>query len=55
MFWEKYVQSKINKEFLGLYKFLADPYPDGPNKYLEQVESNVARIRRELAARPAVP
>jgi hypothetical protein len=51
MFWEKYVQSKINREFLGLYRFLNEPYPDGPNPYLARIEANVARIRRELAAR----
>jgi hypothetical protein len=53
MFWEKYVQSKINKEFLGLFHFLSDPYPDGPNDYIDRIEANVGRIRRELAARPA--
>jgi hypothetical protein len=48
LFWEKYVQPKINREFLGLYRFLNDPYPDGPNPYVERIEANVARIRREL-------
>jgi hypothetical protein len=49
LFWGKYVQNKINREFLGLYRFLNEPYPDGPNAYVEQIEANVARIRRELA------
>ncbi len=49
LFWEKYVQNKISKDFLGLYRFLSDPYPDGPNPYMEKIEANVARIRRELA------
>jgi hypothetical protein len=51
LFWEKYVQSKIKRDFLGLYRFLSEPYPDGPNPYLEQIEANVTRIRRELASR----
>jgi hypothetical protein len=51
LFWEKYVQSKINREFIGLYRFLSDPYPDGPNAYLVQIEANIARLRRELASR----
>jgi hypothetical protein len=51
LFWEKYVQSKISREFLGLYRFLSQPYPDGPNFYVDQIEANVARIRRELAGR----
>ncbi len=54
MFWEKYVQSKINREFLGLYRFLNEPYPDGPNAYVDLIEANVARIRRELAARASL-
>jgi len=51
LFWENYVQKKIKGEFLGLYRFLNDPYPDGPNFYIDRIESNVARLRRELAAR----
>jgi hypothetical protein len=52
LFWEKYVKSKIEKEFLGLYRFLSEPYPDGPNPYMKEIEANVARIQRELANRP---
>jgi hypothetical protein len=51
LFWEKYVKTKIEREFLGLYRFLNDPYPDGPNPYMRQIEANIARLRRELAAR----
>jgi hypothetical protein len=51
LFWEKYVQTKIDREFLGLYRFLNDPNPDGPNPYMRQIEANIARLRRELAAR----
>jgi hypothetical protein len=52
-FWETYVQSKIEREFLGLYRFLADPYPDGHNSYLERIEVNMARLYRRLAGRAA--
>jgi hypothetical protein len=51
LFWENYVQKKIKGDFLGLYRFLNDPYPDGPNFYIDRIESNIARLRRELAAR----
>ena len=51
LFWENYVQSKINREFLGLHRFLNEPYPDGPNPYVERIEANMARLRRELANR----
>lgn len=48
-FWEKYVVPKINNDFQGLYRFLNDPYPDGPNYYLEQASANIARLRQELS------
>ncbi len=49
-FWERYVWPKINQDFRGLYRFLNDPYPDGPNWYVQQVEANLARLRLRLAA-----
>jgi hypothetical protein len=54
VFWEKYVKTKINRDFLGLYRALNDPYPDGPNPYIERIEANMARLRREMAARTRV-
>jgi hypothetical protein len=51
LFWENYVWNKINRDFLGLYRFLNDPYPDGPNDYIDRIKSNIARLRHELAAR----
>lgn len=51
-FWEKYVVPKIEKDFQGVYRFLADPYPDGPNTYLAAIEANIARTKR-LSAEPA--
>lgn len=52
-FWEKYVLPKIQKDFQGVYRFLNEPYPDGPNAYLAHIEANIERSRR-LAAEPAV-
>jgi hypothetical protein len=51
LFWENYVKTKINRDFLGLYRVLNNPYPDGPNPYIERIEANMARLRREMAAR----
>lgn len=51
MFWEKYVQPKLEREFLCLYRYLNDPYPEGPNPYMEKIEANVARLRRQLDLR----
>jgi hypothetical protein len=45
-FWENYVLPKANGDFLGLYTFLNDPYPDGPNDYLQRIEANMARLRQ---------
>jgi hypothetical protein len=47
-FWEKFVQVKLNRDFGGLYRFLNDPYPHGPNEYLDRVEANMARLRQRL-------
>jgi hypothetical protein len=44
-FWEKMVLPKLEKDFQGVYRFLNQPYPDGPNEYLEKVTVNLARLR----------
>jgi hypothetical protein len=44
-FWEKYVQIKLNRDFNGLYRFLNDPYPTGPNQYLQRIEANIKKLR----------
>jgi hypothetical protein len=47
LFWENYVRTKISREFLGVYRALNNPYPDGPNPYILRIEANIARLRRE--------
>ena len=47
-FWEDYVWPRINGDFLGVHRFLNDPYPDGPDPYLVQIERNLSRIRSQL-------
>ena len=49
-FWTKYVLPKIKNEFWGLYRFLNRPYPNGPNYYIQRVEANIEKVRRQLAA-----
>jgi hypothetical protein len=51
-FWEHYVVPKINHDFEKLYRFLNDPYPDGPNQYIERIEKNMARLRQRLGLLP---
>ena len=47
-FWQKMVLPKLEKECAGLYRYLAEPHPDGPNPYLLEVESNIAKIRQMI-------
>ena len=49
VFWEKFVQKKLEGDFAGLHRFLADPYPSGPNQYMDRIEANMARLRRRIA------
>lgn len=53
-FWSKYVLPKITNEFWGIHRFLNKPYPNGPNWYLQQVETNVQKLRQRLPATPMV-
>jgi hypothetical protein len=50
LFWQKFVQPKLESDFQAVYRFLARPYPHGPNPYLDAVERNIAEIKRRLAA-----
>lgn len=49
-FWANYVRPKIDRDFGSLHRFLCDPYPDGPNFYLEAVQANLTRLREKVAA-----
>jgi hypothetical protein len=44
-FWENFVRPKLNGEFGGVYRFLAQPYPGGENAYTLQIERNIQAIR----------
>lgn len=50
-FWQKYVLPKLEGDFQAVYRFLARPYPHGPNLYMEAVEKNMLTIER-LARAP---
>ncbi|MBI4661481.1 MAG: HD domain-containing protein [Verrucomicrobia bacterium] len=51
-FWSKYVMPRVERDFQGLYHYLNQPYPDGPNYYLKCIEANIDRVQRMLAATP---
>jgi hypothetical protein len=44
-FWRNYVIPKLDRDFEGLYRFLADPYPNGQNSYVQRIEANIAKIK----------
>lgn len=48
-FWEKYVRPKLDRDFDGLHHFLSEPYPAGPNFYLDRIEANMQKLQRRLA------
>lgn len=51
-FWKNFVKPKLEKDFLGLFRFLDRPYPNGRNVYLEKIEENISRLQRQLEACP---
>jgi hypothetical protein len=51
IFWKKFVQPKLESDYMAVYRFLASPYPHGPNPYLDAVEKNIAKIKRRFAAK----
>jgi hypothetical protein len=52
-FWEKYVKARITTDFKDLYLYLNNPYPDGPNFYVNRITANVDRLIRQRNGAPA--
>ncbi|HYD82751.1 MAG TPA: hypothetical protein VEA63_01840, partial [Opitutus sp.] len=48
-FWRKIVMPKLENDFEGAYRYLAEPYPNGRNAYIEGVERNIAIIEARIA------
>ena len=48
-FWTKFIRPKLETQLQSVYRFLARPYPDGRNVYLEAVERNIAIVRARIA------
>ena len=46
-FWDKFVKAKLVNDFEAVSRFLNDPYPSGPNAYIDRIEANIRRLRRD--------
>lgn len=53
-FWTGIVLPKLQGDFQAVYRYLADPYPNGRNAYLDAVEKNIATVAARIAARARV-
>lgn len=49
-FWHDFVLPKLEKEYRGVYRYLADPFPDGENPYLKAIERNLEIIEGRIRA-----
>lgn len=52
-FWEHYVFPKVSNDFGGLHRYLAEPFPDGSNGYLDAIRANLLRIERRFTVTAA--
>ena len=52
-FWEKFVRTKLDRDFCGVYQYLNQPYPSGSNYYVDRIEANIQRLRRQLTGETA--
>ena len=49
-FWDKYVKLKLDRDLGGSQRYLSQPYPDGPNFYMDKIESNMQRLRKVISS-----
>jgi len=47
LFWKTSVLPKLENDLLGLYRFLATPYPEGNSRYLAAIDRNIEAIAEE--------
>jgi hypothetical protein len=47
-FWEKYVKPKLDRDLGAPQRYLCQPWPDGPNFYMDKIEANIRRLREVL-------
>lgn len=44
-FWHKVVLPKLKRDYANAYQLLNDPFPDGPNAYLQHAEANIRALQ----------
>ncbi len=44
-FWYQFVLPRLKGDYNGMYRLLNQPYPDGPNAYLMQAETNIEALQ----------
>ncbi len=44
-FWYQFVLPRLKQDYGSIYRLLNNPYPDGPNVYIRQAESNIDRLQ----------
>ncbi len=54
LFWKTSVLPKLENDLLGLYRFLANPYPDGNSRYLGAIDRNIEAITEEASRRAQI-
>jgi hypothetical protein len=45
-FWRNFVLPRLEGEFGGQHRFLSQPWPDGPNPYIDRIERNLLAIEK---------
>ena len=48
-FWDNFVVPKLHGECEDIARYLAEPFPNGPNPYQDQVKANITAIQRIVA------
>jgi hypothetical protein len=49
-FWDNYVKLKLDRDLGGSQRFLNQPWPDGPNFYMDKIDASMLRLRRVISS-----
>jgi hypothetical protein len=51
-FWENLLKTRLDRDFGGVYRFLNEPYPSGPNDYLQRIEAEMRQLKQSIEMQP---